>query len=145
MGMDIEVTRPIEVTQDVIATLIEEARRAADVECCGLLLGSAGGQGAVARITQAFPAANVHPDPARYFEIDPAALIGAYRAMRDGGPALIGFYHSHPNGHPRPSAVDCEHAGGDGRIWAIVAATKAHFWRDGPDGFIAVSPLVVTA
>jgi len=104
-----------------------------------------GRQGAAARITQAVPTANVHPEPARHFEIDPAVLIRAYRAMRDGGPALIGFYHSHPNGHPRPSAGDCEHAGGDGRIWAIVAADTVHFWRDAPQGFIAVSPLVVTA
>jgi len=143
--MDIEVTRPIEVTEGVIATLIGEARRQPELECCGLLLGSAGGQGVAARITQAVPAANVHPEPARHFEIDPAALIGAYRAMRDGGPALIGFYHSHPNGHPRPSAVDCEHAGGDGRVWAIVAAGEVHFWRDAPQGFIALSPATVTA
>ena len=131
----------------MIATLIEAARRAANLECCGLLLGPAGasGRGVPARITQAVAAANVHPEPAHFFEIDPAALIGAYRRERDGGPALIGFYHSHPNGHPRPSAVDCEHAGGDGRIWAIVAADKVHFWRDASQGFIEVSPLVVTA
>ena len=133
MGMDIEVTR------DVIATLIAEARRAAPLECCGLLLGRKG------RITHAQPAANVHPDPAWHFEVDPAALIAAYRAEREGGPALLGFYHSHPNGHPRPSATDCEHAGGDGRVWAIVAAGKVHFWRDTPDGFAAIASAIIAA
>ena len=133
MGMDIEVTR------DVIATLIDEARRDPGLECCGLLLGEAG------RITRAVPAANVHAEPARHFEIDPAALIGAYRAERDGGPALLGFYHSHPNGHPRPSASDCEHAGGDGRIWAIIAGGNVHFWRDGVQGFVAAPFRVAVA
>lgn len=134
MGMDIAVTRA------VIARLREEARQSADLECCGLLLGP---PGAPPRITQALPAANIHPAPARHFEIDPAALIGAYRAARAGGPALLGFYHSHPNGHPRPSASDCEHAGGDGRVWAIIAGDAVHFWRDGQDGFAALSPVIV--
>ena len=136
MVMDIEVTRA------VIATLLAEAERAGERECCGLLLGTAG---APARITRALPAANVHPDPTRQFEIDPAALIGAYRAERDGGPPLLGFYHSHPNGHPRPSATDCEHAGGDGRVWAIIAAGDVHFWRDAPQGFVAVAYAVLAA
>ncbi len=136
MGMHIELTR------DVIATLIEEARRAGELECCGLLLGAPGQD---ARITQAHPAANVHSEPARHFEIDPMALIRAYRHAREGGPALLGFYHSHPNGHPRPSASDCEHAGGDGRVWAIIASGEVHLWRDTAQGFAELAFRVVTA
>jgi proteasome lid subunit RPN8/RPN11 len=136
MGMDIAVTR------DVIATLIEEARRSGEMECCGLLLGAAGEH---ARITEAQPAANVHPEPARHFEIDPVALIRAYRHAREGGPALVGFYHSHPGGHPRPSATDCEHAGGDGRVWAIIARGEVHLWRDTRQGFVELGLRVVTA
>ncbi len=136
MGMDIAVTR------DVIASLVEEARRSGELECCGLLLGDADEPG---RITQALPAANVHPEPARHFEIDPVALIRAYRNARAGGPALVGFYHSHPNGHPRPSAVDCQHAGGDGRVWAIIASGGVHIWRDTRQGFVELGFRVVTA
>ncbi len=135
MGMDIEVTR------DVIATLIEEARRTGEMECCGLLLG----EGDPARIAGALPTANVHPEPARHFEIDPVALIQAYRNEREGGPTLVGFYHSHPGGHPRPSANDCEHAGGDGRIWAIIARGEVHIWRDTRQGFVELGFRVVTA
>lgn len=136
MGMDIAVTR------DVIAALIAEARRAGGLECCGLLLGAADRP---ARITHALPAPNIHADPARFFEIDPVALIGAYRAERAGGPALLGFYHSHPLGHPRPSASDCEHAGGDGRVWAIIAGGEVRLWRDTSAGFVEVAFAVVTA
>ena len=122
----------LEVTSGTMATLLEEAARAAPLECCGLLLGRAG------RIEQASPAANVASDPARHFEIDPAALFAAHRAARAGGPELLGYYHSHPDGHPLPSATDCEHSSGDGRAWAIIAGGQVALWRDGPDGFEAL-------
>ena len=125
------------VTSGAMATLLEEAAKAAPLECCGLLLGRGG------KIEQARPAANIAPDPARHFEIDPAALLAAHRAARNGGPQLIGYYHSHPAGHPVPSATDCEHASGDGRAWAIIASGEVRLWRDGASGFEALSHCVV--
>lgn len=119
----------LEITRAAIATVLAEAARAAPREACGLLLGRAG------RVLRAQPAANVHPDPLRHFEIDPAALIAAHRAAREGGEELLGYYHSHPAGHPLPSATDCEHASGDGRAWAIAAGGEVRFYRDGEQGF----------
>lgn len=119
----------LEVTRDVMATLLEEAARAAPRECCGLLLGRNG------RVTEARAAANVAADPLRRFEIDPVALLAAHKAARQGGAELLGYYHSHPTGHPVPSATDCEHASGDARAWAIVAGGEVAFWRDGRAGF----------
>jgi proteasome lid subunit RPN8/RPN11 len=127
----------LEVTSDVIATLLAAAASAAPAECCGLLLGREG------RVDQALPAANVAPDPLLRFEIDPAALFAAHRAARAGGPELLGYYHSHPSGHPRPSATDCEHASGDLLAWAIVAGGEVAFWRDGETGFTPLSHRVV--
>lgn len=127
----------IHLTSGAMATLLEEAEKAAPNECCGLLLGRVG------RIEEARPAANVAPDPSRHFEIDPAALFAAHRAARDGGPQLLGYYHSHPAGHPLPSATDCEHASGDGRAWAIIAGGEVTFWRDGAKGFEALSHCLV--
>jgi proteasome lid subunit RPN8/RPN11 len=126
----------LKVTSGVIATLLAEAARAAPAECCGLLLG-----GEI--VNEARPAANLASDPLRRFEIDPAALIAAHRAARVGGPQVLGYYHSHPAGHPVPSATDCEHAGGDGSVWAIVASGDVAFWRDGARGFEALSYAVV--
>lgn len=131
MGMAIEVTR------GVIATLLEESAGAAPQECCGILMGSG------PRIDEALPAANVHPDPLQRFEIDPAALIAAHRAARAGGREVLGYYHSHPAGHPVPSAIDCEHSSGDNRCWAIVAQGNVLFWRDGASGFEALSYAIV--
>ncbi|MEO6718332.1 MAG: M67 family metallopeptidase [Novosphingobium sp.] len=127
----------IEVTSGTIATLLQEAAKAWPLECCGLLLGRDGKIGTV------LPAANVAPDPARHFEIDPAALLAAHRSARRGGPELLGYYHSHPAGHPVPSATDCEHASGDRRIWAIIANGDVAFWRDGEGGFAALGYTVV--
>jgi proteasome lid subunit RPN8/RPN11 len=114
----------LELTSGALATLLEEATKAHPRECCGLLLGRG------ARIKRAVPAANVHPDPQRHFEIDPAALIAAHRAARSGGPQVLGYYHSHPNGRAEPSATDRAMASGDGLIWAIVAGGVVTLWRD---------------
>ena len=127
----------LELTSDIIATLLAEAERAGPAECCGLLLGRE------RRITQVRPAANVAGDPLRQFEIDPGALLAAHREARTGGPELLGYYHSHPAGHAVPSATDCEHASGDNRAWAIVASGEVTFWRDGDSGFEALSYCVV--
>lgn len=127
----------LEVTSGALATLLEEATRAHPSEACGLLLGEGG------RVTRAVPAANVHPEPHRHFEIDPAALIAAHRAARGGGAQVLGYYHSHPNGLAGPSASDRAAASGDGRVWAIVALGEVGWWRDGVDGFEVLSTRLV--
>lgn len=127
----------LEVTSGAIATLLAEAARAAPYECCGLLLGTG------ERIDAVSPAANIAEDPACRFEINPVALLAAHKAARAGGPELVGYYHSHPEGHPVPSATDCEHACGDGRFWAIVAGGEVTFWRDGQGGFEAVGHRII--
>ncbi len=127
----------LDVPLSIVSVLLAEAARASPREACGLLLGRAG----VIEAVQ--PAANVSPDPLIRFEIDPAALFAAHRGARAGGPELIGYYHSHPAGHPLPSATDCEHASGDGRCWAIVAGGEVGWFRDGADGFEPLSYAIV--
>ncbi|MCI4589716.1 M67 family metallopeptidase [Sphingobium sp. BYY-5] len=95
-------------------------------EVCGLLFGQAG------RIDAFLPAANVAPDPARHFDLDPAALIAAHRAARAGGPQIVGHYHSHPSGIAVPSKTDAASAAPDGSLWLIVAAGGARLWVAGP-------------
>lgn len=123
----------LEVTSGVIATLLKEATFAAPRECCGLLMGQNG------RIFRAVPAANVHPDPTRHFELDPAALIAALRGEREGGEKVLGYFHSHPNDVGKPSVEDRSSASGDGRVWAIVAAGGVTWWRDGEGQFERLS------
>lgn len=123
----------LEVSSLVIDRLLGEAAAAHPRECCGILLGAG------ARIDAIQPAANAHPRPETHFEIDPQALIDAHRAVRSGGPQVLGFYHSHPNGAAAPSATDRALAARDGMIWAIVAAGRVVMWRSGDAGFTPLS------
>ena len=118
----------LRVTREAIDRLQAEAKASGSKECCGLLLGD----GAV---EAARPAANVAADPRRRFEIDPQALVDMHRAAREGGPSVIGYYHSHPTGLAAPSDTDRAMAAGDGTVWAIVGEDGVTFWRDGRDGF----------
>ena len=122
----------MEVAQDIVDRLLAKAEAAHPNECCGILLGEG------ARIGDILPTANVHPDPAAHFEIDPQTLIDAHRAARLSGPQVVGYYHSHPNGRAEPSATDAAMAAGDGMVWAIVAAGRVAFWRSGDAGFEAL-------
>ena len=121
-----------EVSSDVMDELLAEAEQAHPHECCGILLGEG------EHITAIRPARNVHPEPARHFEIDPQALVDAHRTARSGGPQVLGYYHSHPNGLAEPSATDRALAAGDGAIWAIIAAGRITLWRSGDAGFEAL-------
>lgn len=114
----------LKVTSGAIATLCDLAAREFPRECCGLLLGQGDW------LIEVRPCANIHADPLTHFELDPTALIAAHRAARGGGPQLLGYYHSHPNGHPLPSATDCEHSSGDGAVWAIIAGGAVGWFRD---------------
>lgn len=121
------------ISEDALAAMRAAAAAAHPCEACGLLLGEGG------RITEARETANIHPTPATHFEIDPQALIDAHRAARAGGPQVLGYFHSHPSGPAEPSATDRGSASGDGRVWAIIAGADIRFWRDGEEGFTALS------
>ncbi|MBU2341032.1 MAG: M67 family metallopeptidase [Alphaproteobacteria bacterium] len=124
----------LDVTSELFDALLAEADAAHPRECCGLLIGDP----AEGRIDAFAAAGNVHPQPETRFEIDPQALIDAHRAGRSGGPQLVGYYHSHPDGEPRPSATDAAMAAGDGMIWAIIGGGRVAFWHAGRAGFSAL-------
>ena len=126
----------ISIGKREFGALLMDSINAFPQEACGVLLGHD------LSIGQVQPARNVHPTPQTHFEIDPQALVDAHRAARQGGPDVLGYYHSHPTGSAQPSATDRAQAAGDGRIWAIVASGDVTFWRDGEDGFAALSYLL---
>lgn len=121
----------VAMSSALAARLLAEAAASSDAEVCGLLLGTPG------RIEAATACRNVAADPARRFEIDPAALLAAHRAARAGGAAVIGCHHSHPSGRPVPSARDGEDAAPDGSVWLIAAGGELLAWRAVADGRVA--------
>ena len=123
----------IDVAKHVVEAMQSAALVAHPNEACGILLGQE------ERISGFIATRNVHTDPTAHFEIDPQALIDAHRAAREGGPQVVGYYHSHPVGPAEPSQTDRAMASGDGRIWAIVADGGVSFWQDSLNGFAVVS------
>jgi proteasome lid subunit RPN8/RPN11 len=113
----------VTISSELLRRLVAEAAASPDAEVCGLLFGAGG------RIEVAEACANVAPNPARAFEIDPAALFAAHRLARSGGMAVIGHYHSHPTGSPVPSPRDAAQAMGDGTVWVILGVGAARAWR----------------
>lgn len=112
----------LEISSTLLARLLNEAASAPHREVCGLLFGTSD------RIEKALPCSNVAADPRTAFEIDPAALIAAHKAARDGGPAIVGCYHSHPNGAALPSPRDAAAAPPDGALWLILAEGQARLF-----------------
>ena len=110
----------------------DHARRDHPREACGLLIGSPG------KVVRAEPTANFALDPERGFEIDPAALLHWHRAARGEGLAVVGHYHSHPNGLARPSTTDAARAVQDGQLWVIVADDALSGWLRNTTGFTPV-------
>jgi proteasome lid subunit RPN8/RPN11 len=86
------------------AAICEQALAAYPQECCGLLLGErAADREQVAAVV---PAENRYAEPRRGFELAPDAVACALAQERRGGRAVVGVYHSHPDGTATPSTRD---------------------------------------
>ncbi|MDX1609629.1 MAG: M67 family metallopeptidase [Halofilum sp. (in: g-proteobacteria)] len=65
-------------------------------EACGLLEGHAIGRNA--HVRRVLACRNEHERPAERYLIDPEAFLRADRAAGRAGRAIVGVWHSHPNG-----------------------------------------------
>jgi desampylase len=93
------------------------ARQAYPRECCGFLVGHRGRIGFAVRMP------NVAGSAVRRYRIDDRAHIDVRRVLRAMVPALaiLGVYHSHPDGAATPSATDCAEAHYPDWVHVIVA------------------------
>jgi desampylase len=87
-------------------------------ECCGLLIGTAGSIEAVYR------ACNVHEECGTRYLVRPEDHFAAIRVARARALDVVGAYHSHPAGRPRPSATDRDEAHAGGFIYLIAGARR---------------------
>jgi proteasome lid subunit RPN8/RPN11 len=109
-------------------------QRAWPLEACGLLIGSH--ENGVIVVDHAIESANLAGDQAAdRFEVDPALLLRCQREARDRGQAVVGVYHSHPNGQAVPSTLDLSGAWQDQFVWLIAGIKPdtppalAAYWR----------------
>ncbi|WP_254546384.1 desampylase [Halomarina pelagica] len=106
------------VPRTVRDALLAHARDGAPEEVCGVLGGVEDGERA--RVTDHRRVPNVAATPETRYELDPAEQLTAMGAIEEAGGAVVGFYHSHPRGPPRPSATDRAEATWAGARYVIV-------------------------
>ncbi|MDR1572273.1 MAG: M67 family metallopeptidase [Clostridiales Family XIII bacterium] len=89
----------------------EEGERAYPDECCGLLIGADGADGARS-VSAALPVENarVEGERGRRFAIGPDDFMRGEAAARRMGMGVVGVYHSHPDHPETPSEYDRERA-----------------------------------
>jgi proteasome lid subunit RPN8/RPN11 len=113
----------------------EGATRDPPAEICGVL---AGERGPPDHVTGLRRVPNVAAHPRTEYELDPAATMAAIDRIEDRGDDAVGFYHSHPETEPVPSATDRARATWPGYVYCIVSppdAIRAYRYTDG-DGFV---------
>ncbi len=82
-----------------VRDILAEAEASPTVEVCGLVWRAKGGE-------TVYSLRNIHKDPERYYAVDPADMMVAYRRMDEEDGVPLAFYHSHPGGKPDPSEQD---------------------------------------
>ncbi|MFQ5678131.1 MAG: M67 family metallopeptidase [Gemmatimonadota bacterium] len=120
----------------LLARVREELARAYPREACGVLLGRL--EGEERRVTRLEASANRWPGRNDRYRLDPETLRRLLEEEEAGGPKVLGFYHSHPDARPVPSATDRKLAwpwyhylivevsrgrARDGRVWKLKEGT----------------------
>nr|WP_277410173.1 desampylase [Natrinema longum] len=117
--------------------ILERAREGDPEEICGVLGGEYEPDGR-SRVRSQYPATNVAETPRTRYEIDPEEQLAIFDRIEDRGREIVGFYHSHPRGPPRPSATDAARATWPDRSYLIVSleplAVGSWRWRTAADG-----------
>jgi proteasome lid subunit RPN8/RPN11 len=114
----------LKLAERAYAVVIEHVRAEYPREACGFLLGVDG------YAIEVLPAHNVHPDAHSRYEASPHDYLDAERTATARGIAIVGFYHSHPDGPAIPSATDLTDAvaiWGDSPSWSyfVLAVDEA--------------------
>jgi len=98
----------IQVGKVLLGAIREHGREAYPEECVGALLGRKGEPACVVEVERM---ENIRSEErARRYEISPKDYIRVEELASEMSPALLGFYHSHPDHPAAPSAYDREHA-----------------------------------
>jgi len=118
------------IAEEKLEAIFEHARKAYPHECFGFLVGSFSGEGEVKDV---YPAKNLMGRAHDRYEMDPQDYLRLEEEIAGSGLEIVGFYHSHPDGQPRPSPFDLEQAWEE-YFYLIVSVrdgeeVEARLWR----------------
>ena len=101
----------IELSEQNLSEIRAHGKRDYPHECCGLLLGWFGENGAKLCL-EVYPISNAREEEAKRnrFLIRPEELIRGEKHAAARRLDIVGFYHSHPDHPAVPSGYDLEHA-----------------------------------
>lgn len=124
----------IVVPPAVRTTIVERAREGAPEEVCGVL-GGEYDPDSRSLVRSQYPAENVADRPRTRYRIDPEEQLAIFDRLEAHDEEIVGFYHSHPRGPPRPSATDKAQATWPDRSYVIVSLDPLNVdswrWRAG--------------
>jgi proteasome lid subunit RPN8/RPN11 len=123
----------IEFSTDTYEAIVAHAHEGAPREVCGVLGGERnrsedGTNDALdadeecnpaTRVRSVRRAENVARSPRRTYLIDPEKQLAIMESIEASGNEVVGFYHSHPVGPPRPSPTDESRATWEGYSYVI--------------------------
>ena len=109
--------------------IVERAREGHPEEICGIFGGEYGPERS--RVRSQYPAENVAETPRTRYRIDPEAQLERFERLEARGEEIVGFYHSHPQGPPRPSETDVASATWPDRSYVVVSLDPLELgsWR----------------
>jgi len=106
------------LTPAVYDAILDHALASADREVCGILGGEHGADRS--RAVTVRRAENAADERRTAYRIDPAEQLELMDDIEDAGQAVVGFYHSHPQGPAQPSATDAARATWPGYSYLVV-------------------------
>ena len=128
----------IEFSRDTYDAILDHAIEGGNREVCGVLVGTYGLERSTVKAV--YRTENVAETPETRYRIDPEAQFEVLEQVEDEGREVVGFYHSHPAGPPRPSTTDANQATWTDYSYVIIALDGRPFlgswrWREmGKDG-----------
>lgn len=115
-----DLPQGVHLPAPIVAQVLEESRRTAPRESCGLLVGHRSNR--LLNVLEAWPMRNESSGD-NAFAIDGIALLEAEDEAERKGLEVLGPYHSHPSGLLQPSDQDRRVARAwPGTLWVIVNA-----------------------
>jgi proteasome lid subunit RPN8/RPN11 len=137
---------PLIISRPIFDALVEQARKEAPIEACGILGGREDRRGD--RIEVFHPMTNTD-NSADHFLMDPSEQFKVVKVLRAAGQRMLAVHHSHPASPARPSAEDIRLALTPDVLYTILSLQDA----DSPvlkafsvdDGVVTELPLVIEA